>query len=642
MVELLERLCSIFTVTQKAGDDDDGQRSCQLRFAMLATWNADMEACLLQHRSKIIMGGAATTVAAAAAAWNDTATQEAEEEDCSEDSIDVLLSNVSALLHSSFRSVLQGQSLDQLHLLTVRSTTEEHELLERWKKDITAQHHHVQWLDLCEILRASQNWMRWYLQIYHDSRQQKQQQKRHRPKPADDETLSLLVIILQPWQTRTMLELYFCLVEELIQHHGDDNVYGAKGARYASQLLFYSTFLAPRTTSAAAHDQALTDAYAYLVSDCNFMERWLRLLVMLLMRKQQTAADVSSSSSTPSLMLSLVRNVHNALVSFPRQSTRAVEAARVDISSLSNDPYHDSAKWTLLLLLEPHPGETEISYKVAFRELALFILQHGEDGESDRSSPRFPGTADDDRRAELVLELLRCCYALRVGTDFLIGKQDDDDSVVRVSERWYALIRALLQLDAKHGLCYDCQVATVSLLMDASPEYGTYIIRAPDDGVGTIATFLFILDKQVTRVLKDQCVDDRATAALTPILAVLYKFCGASPAFLVAIREGIFCIDNKSSNSFFETAVAQEEERTGQKQAKNMAPLDAPEGTLRWKLIRLLTWPQGFIKRLAGELLFVLCHGQVDEFVRRVGMGNAMPLLGLKGLYPDLCNRIFL
>jgi hypothetical protein len=65
---------------------------------------------------------------------------------------------------------------------------------------------------------------------------------------------------------------------------------------------------------------------------------------------------------------------------------------------------------------------------------------------------------------------------------------------------------------------------------------------------------------------------------------------------------------------------------------RNMTPIDAPNGTLRWKLIQLLTWPNSFVKRLTGELLFLLCHNSQQEFIRRVGIGNAVAILSLKGL----------
>jgi Guanine nucleotide exchange factor synembryn len=527
--ELLVRLSSILSV------------EADQRLERLVAWNAEMEACLLAHR-QLQQPSVCNT-------------PEGDLENCND-----LMSKVSCSLHSTLLGVLQGQSLDQVVGERLRDNDATNscvdsrvvEALQHWKNDSDAATSEVvQWQDLCEILRGSQNWLRWYLQIY-------LQQPRRQP----------VRELLQLWKTRAMLELYILLLEELVRR-----VHPA-GARYASQFFFYATF---PMTATAPHDQALNDAYAYLVDECSIMKRLLRLLLVL--RQSELA-----------LTLSLVRNVHNALVSFPQQSTKAVENAKVDTSELSNDV----ATWV--------PAGEIISYKVAFRELARFVLLA-------MDSDKVPATVDDDRQAELVVEILRCCYALRVGTDLI------------ENEEWQRLISLLLKLDSQKEQYYECQLAAISLLMDASPEYSQHLSR---DSTGTL---LCILERQVTTVWNEQYVDDRAATALTPILAVLHKFCVASPDFLQLIRDGIFPDEDGYMN-----AVAREEERTGSKQATNMSPLDTPKGSLRWKLIRLLTWPQGFVKRLAGELLFVLCHSQQAEFVRRVGMGNAIPLLGLKGL----------
>lgn len=60
-------------------------------------------------------------------------------------------------------------------------------------------------------------------------------------------------------------------------------------------------------------------------------------------------------------------------------------------------------------------------------------------------------------------------------------------------------------------------------------------------------------------------------------------------------------------------------------------PLDAPWGSLRWKLIKLMTSNDSNLKRCASELLWTIC-GSSDKFVRRTGYGNAVHMLGIKGL----------
>jgi hypothetical protein len=88
-----------------------------------------------------------------------------------------------------------------------------------------------------------------------------------------------------------------------------------------------------------------------------------------------------------------------------------------------------------------------------------------------------------------------------------------------------------------------------------------------------------------------------------------------------------------------------------------MDPTDAPEGTLRARLIGLMTSLDSSLKRCAAELLFLLCdedrkcysvpailltmlcsrrlimcHSLADEFTGRTGFGNAVALLQIKGL----------
>jgi hypothetical protein len=66
-------------------------------------------------------------------------------------------------------------------------------------------------------------------------------------------------------------------------------------------------------------------------------------------------------------------------------------------------------------------------------------------------------------------------------------------------------------------------------------------------------------------------------------------------------------------------------------QAKSMHPIDAPNGTLLWKLVKLMSWVKGHVKRTMGKLLWTVCD-QKEQFVLRIGLGNALPILCAKGL----------
>jgi hypothetical protein len=69
----------------------------------------------------------------------------------------------------------------------------------------------------------------------------------------------------------------------------------------------------------------------------------------------------------------------------------------------------------------------------------------------------------------------------------------------------------------------------------------------------------------------------------------------------------------------------------GQVKAKNMAPLDAPKGTLRWKLIRFMTWTESNVKSSGCELFSTLCDDDPTQCVLRTGFGNAVHFLEIKG-----------
>ena len=65
--------------------------------------------------------------------------------------------------------------------------------------------------------------------------------------------------------------------------------------------------------------------------------------------------------------------------------------------------------------------------------------------------------------------------------------------------------------------------------------------------------------------------------------------------------------------------------------AKNMAPLDAPPGTLRRRLVDLMTHLDPGVKRGACELLWELSDRESTRFVLRTGFGNAVHFLGIRG-----------
>jgi hypothetical protein len=135
---------------------------------------------------------------------------------------------------------------------------------------------------------------------------------------------------------------------------------------------------------------------------------------------------------------------------------------------------------------------------------------------------------------------------------------------------------------------------------------------------------LQILTLQVNDVVDNTRVDGSATAALVPILAVLNEYALRNLEVKNQIKKYVFLPDAEEQ--------FQKKIQELQTSKSNMGPLDAPNDTLRGKLVILLSWAESHIKRFAAELLWTLCNSDATQYVHRVGMGNALPLLNAKGL----------
>jgi hypothetical protein len=224
-----------------------------------------------------------------------------------------------------------------------------------------------------------------------------------------------------------------------------------------------------------------------------------------------------------------------------------------------------------------------------------------------RATPAFPGEASD-RRADLVVEILRISYVLRAGRNV-----ESESSMAK-------LIAYFLKLPNSEERAYRCKLATISLLMDAPAEYSDEMVDKK-----MVLPLLAVLDIQVTRVVESTQIGSVAAAAVVPIMSVVNKFCIHNEAFRSKTK--LFIFPQEAEERFLNLVAGAETQHT-----KNMHPLDAPKGTLRWKLVRLMTWTEGHVKRTAGELLWTLCDQKEQEFVGRIGLGNALPILCVKGL----------
>jgi Guanine nucleotide exchange factor synembryn len=343
--------------------------------------------------------------------------------------------------------------------------------------------------------------------------------------------------------------------------------------RFSCQLLFYASY----NSSLGCGDE-IKDSYEYLAQECNLFLEVLRVLVQ---------------TDQIRLQLSLIKVIHNSYVCFPSLKANLLEAS-TDLESLQNP-----AKWIL-----------SSGFPVTIKD-ACWDLMRNQMSESCESP--FPGRKDS-RRAELVVEILRVFYAFKVGTELVNVTKHHD------------VIFDILSLDQRDEQCYECQQCVISLFMDTNPTFSTAVVDSPK----AMNVLLYILEHQISLVLSKNLIDERAVSSVIPILVTLNKFCKANLSMRKILFEHLFPLSDEDT---YQNLVTKELTKNSGS-AKNMSPLHAPKGTLRWKMIQLMTWPQGFVKRTTGEFLWTLCNEDTQHFVLRVGLGNALPFLGIKGVMP--------
>ena len=166
------------------------------------------------------------------------------------------------------------------------------------------------------------------------------------------------------------------------------------------------------------------------------------------------------------------------------------------------------------------------------------------------------------------------------------------------------------------------------MLLTMPREYGGYLLNN-----GGIVPLVEILERQTSLIVVEgtgSSAED--AAAVVPILLVLLRLVQYDESVSKVVKDAVFPPDSEVD---FERKVAAEMGRKGRSEgkvnARNMAPLDAPRGTTRWRLVRLMTWTETNVKRSTCELLWALCGGNPTQFVLRTGFGNAIHFLGIKG-----------
>jgi hypothetical protein len=367
---------------------------------------------------------------------------------------------------------------------------------------------------------------------------------------------------LRRLESNNMIELYLLIIERTAGEPENDA--RQQVARQACLSLFYSTY------SPSGNDESIKRAQAYLVENLGFVSVLLRLLLIY---------------NNPVVLVSLIRIIHNLLASLPGTIKRVEEARIQCIDS--------KAPWTARF------DGTEVNLQNILTSILMWSLQ---------ATPAFPGDATD-RRADLVLEILRVLYILRAGRHIL-----DNETMAQ-------LMAYFLMLPNGLDRAYSSKLAAISLLMDTPAEYSEQLVEQK-----RVLPLLAVLDSQVSQVVDSSEVGNAAAAALVPILSVLNKFSIHSQAFRNKVKKHVFPPEAEEHFSFLRAEAELKPKR-------NMNPLDAPNDTIRGKLIKLMTWTEGHVKRTASELLWTICDENEKEFISRVGMGNALPLLSSKGLF---------
>jgi hypothetical protein len=399
---------------------------------------------------------------------------------------------------------------------------------------------------LAAHVRATKNLLRWYIQIFLEKEGR------------------LLTPITQRLQSDAMLELFVLLLE---QNCSDtDDSYQRDLARNCSLFLFYATY------GSFPVDETAQKSLNHLVVNLGFPEIALRSLL---------------KPCTTALALSLVRNIHSQLASL-QGGKKIIAATSLDWDASTSG----GAQWA--------PRDAgKVTFNSVFGEIIRWSFS---------SDPPFPGP-EDDKRGELLSEILGCFYALHIGKDLHL-----------IPEFLNRVLDILRFPNNKEKRAYQCKLSTVSLMMDSDPSLSQYFVDN-----GAVSSLLEILDIQVTEVVEDTRVDG-AVAALVPILAVLNKFCMVNSVLRKQVKDFVF--PPEAEEEFQKKAQAR---RASAGSTKNMSPIDAPNGSLRWKMTRLMTWTESHVKRCTSELMWTICSSDAQEFTLRTGLGNAIPMLSLKG-----------
>ena len=363
-------------------------------------------------------------------------------------------------------------------------------------------------------------------------------------------------------------------------------------ARQCTTILFHATF-------GQAPEPCCQKALRAFVSSLKGVEIIAKLLA---------EPNDDQSSYSVNVPLGLIKIVHNLIASLPQM---------IGIFDAALKKY----------------AEPVIAHGVQY-DINLFTMLVSTLAWALRSEPSFPSSTDQlDRRSDLMIEIIHVLFALRsVGSKPAVERMElENDSMMT---QLGIIIIDLLKLPNRNQRCYECKLASLQLLMNAPKHYGQFLVV--NDCICELLAILWLKVNKVVVELAGDVHSAQNAAQILPVLIVLNELVSGNEVIRGKVKDYIF--PPSEEDVFLEKVEAYKKDiletpEHGRGAKKNMQPLHAPSGTMRWKLIKLMTYTESNVKRCASELLWSVCKSDPNEFVLRCGFGNACHMLSIKGLY---------
>ena len=171
-------------------------------------------------------------------------------------------------------------------------------------------------------------------------------------------------------------------------------------------------------------------------------------------------------------------------------------------------------------------------------------------------------------------------------------------------------------------------LAVRALAFLTDPDYGdaSNLLEFADhlESRGGVAALVAMLNSS----LEGGAVDN---VTIVPLLMVLTRLVTASGSARSAAKAIVFPHVAEAAYRARMAAAPPAKAIGSEPSEDRMRPVDSPPGTLRSKLISLITSLDTHLKRCSSELLLELCGQDMEEFTVRVGYGNAAYMLHVRG-----------